>query len=167
MAGIDDLVVIDSPDERLILTSRGRFAGQVRADDEGGRWSALTTADDLARFHDATEVLGSVAEALAAAFPALNALDAPGTPEADAVRELALDEPLRAVVVRTYSGRTQDDAAMVFAADAAEMGALGYVPVSQSWADGRPGVGRMLAIGVFSLAARPNGTLTVTYRLDR
>ena len=39
------------------------------------------------------------------------------------------------------------------------------MPVSQSWAEGRPGVGRILAIGLLAGSIRPKGYLTVTYTL--
>lgn len=68
------------------------------------------------------------------------------------------------VVIRNYPGRTQADASTLFAKDARQLASYGYRPVSQSWADGRPGLKRVAAIGVFSLAARPPGTLTVTYQ---
>lgn len=71
-----------------------------------------------------------------------------------------------AVVVRTYHGRTQADAAALFHRDATRLAGFGYRPVSQSWADGRPGVGRMLALGLWANSIRPDGTLTVTYALE-
>jgi hypothetical protein len=73
------------------------------------------------------------------------------------------DEPTGPVVVINYPGRTQADAASHYAAHASKMAALGYRPVAQSWAEGRPGVGRVLAIGVFASSIKPNGYLTVTY----
>src|SRR5664279_3018338 len=69
------------------------------------------------------------------------------------------------VIVRTYTGRTQADASEAFAIDARRLARDGYDVVSQSWADGRSGIGRVLAIGVAALAIRPDGMLTVTYRL--
>lgn len=83
----------------------------------------------------------------------------------------AYETPVGDVVVRSYPGRTQADASVLFESDARQMAGHGYHPVSQSWADGRPGVKRVMALGVFALAARPPGTLTVTYerraRLER
>lgn len=67
------------------------------------------------------------------------------------------------VVVRSYLGRTQDDAAAAFQFEAAEVAQLGYRPLSQSWADGRPGAGRVLALGLLANSVRPDGSLTVTY----
>jgi hypothetical protein len=51
------------------------------------------------------------------------------------------------VVVVSYPGRTQADAAQIFAKHASELAASGYVPVSQSWAEGRPGIGRAFMMG--------------------
>jgi hypothetical protein len=67
------------------------------------------------------------------------------------------------VEVRTYRGRDQPAAAALFAADARQMARRGYVPTAQSWADGKPGLGRIVAIGLMSAVAKPNGTLTVTF----
>lgn len=69
------------------------------------------------------------------------------------------------VVVRVYQGKKQFDAEQAFAADASVLAADGYRPTNQRWADGKPGVGRVLAIGIFALVAKPAGTLTVTYEL--
>jgi hypothetical protein len=73
------------------------------------------------------------------------------------------EQPVGAVVVRTYSGRTQADASVLYQADVGQMVAYGYFPVSQSWADGRAGIARWAVIGVAALAIKPKGTLTVTY----
>jgi Short C-terminal domain len=66
-------------------------------------------------------------------------------------------------LVRTYKGRTQSDAAVLFSQEAPLLAAKGYKPISQSWADGRPGMGRVLMLGLAANAMRPDGTLTVTY----
>ena len=71
----------------------------------------------------------------------------------------------RPVVVWSYPGRTQADAAQLFAEHASELAAGGYAPVSQSWAEGRPGAGRVLALGLLANSIRPRGYLTVTYTL--
>jgi hypothetical protein len=70
------------------------------------------------------------------------------------------------ILVRNYTGRTQADAAELFRRDAQFLATKGYKPVSQSWADGRPGVGRALVIGRLATAIRPDGTLTVTYQFQ-
>lgn len=71
------------------------------------------------------------------------------------------------VVVRVYPGRTQADAAGAFQVEAVKVAELGYMPVAQSWADGRPGLGRVLALGLLASSMRPNGALTVTYQRQR
>ena len=68
-----------------------------------------------------------------------------------------------AVVVRVYPGRTQADAAALFAREARVAAEHGYSPVAQSWADGRPGIGRVMMIGELAESIRPKGALTVTY----
>jgi hypothetical protein len=70
------------------------------------------------------------------------------------------------VVVKTYEAKKQADAAKEFAEDAAVMAKQGYRPVSQSWAEGKIGVGRAVALGFASLMFKPAGTLTVTYTLQ-
>lgn len=75
-----------------------------------------------------------------------------------------LDAQRRPVLVRLYPGRTQTDAATLFAEEATYLAQRGYLPVAQSWAVGEPGVGRVLALGTLgSVALRPKGALTVTY----
>jgi hypothetical protein len=69
------------------------------------------------------------------------------------------------IVVWSYPGRTQADAASAFQAHAAELAQHGYRPVAQSWGEGRPGVARVLAIGDAATAIRPKGFLSVTYEL--
>lgn len=76
------------------------------------------------------------------------------------------DELPLPVVVWNYPGRTQADAAVLFQDHARELAGKGYRPVAQSWAEGRPGAGRVLALGLYSQALRPNGFLTVTYQLE-
>jgi predicted NAD-dependent protein-ADP-ribosyltransferase YbiA (DUF1768 family) len=66
------------------------------------------------------------------------------------------------IVVRTYEGKGQADAAKKFAADAKVMGAQGYRVISQSWDEGKRGVVGAAMFGVF---ASKTGTLTVTYQL--
>jgi hypothetical protein len=68
------------------------------------------------------------------------------------------------ILVRNYKGRTQADAANIFADEARVLATKGYAPISQSWADGRPGIGRVFAIGLLANSIRPEGILTVTYK---
>jgi hypothetical protein len=75
-----------------------------------------------------------------------------------------LDPHRRPVIVRLYPGRTQTDAATLFAEEATYLAQRGFLPVAQSWAVGEPGVGRVLALGTLgAVALRPKGALTVTY----
>lgn len=67
------------------------------------------------------------------------------------------------VVVRVYPGKTQADAAKMVEADAAHAARYGYSPVSQGWSEGRPGIGRVVMIGFYSLLFKPAGYLSVTY----
>jgi hypothetical protein len=76
----------------------------------------------------------------------------------------SLDPTRQPVVVRVYPGKTQADVAQLFAEEAAFLALNGYLPVTQSWAAGEPGVGRVLALGTLgSVAMRPAGALTVAY----
>ncbi len=81
------------------------------------------------------------------------------------------DDPLSAItsgmsriLVRNYHGRSQADASVLFSDEAQVLATKGYVPISPSWAEGRPGLGRVLAIGLLANSIRPEGTLTVTYK---
>jgi hypothetical protein len=79
-------------------------------------------------------------------------------------------------VVRTYKAKTQEQAAQQFQADAGQMAAAGYYPVSQSWAPGSWGCGAfvialllcILLIGIlifiYLLVVKTDGMLTVTYQ---
>jgi hypothetical protein len=101
------------------------------------------------------------------AFPWNASLDAlgggidPSAAEADWTRA---SQAANAIVVRAYPGRTQADAAGLFQWDARYAARVGFTPVSQSWGEGRPGVARVLTLGLASMAIRPNGFLTVTYK---
>jgi hypothetical protein len=80
------------------------------------------------------------------------------------------------IVVRTYRAKSQAQAAQQFQADAGQMAAAGYYPVSQSWAQGQWGCGAFLLalvlcivligflIFIYLLVVKPDGTLTVTYQ---
>lgn len=94
--------------------------------------------------------------------PRARGLSAPALSREAALADLAkLTGP---VLIRTYTGRTQDEAAILFAVEAKVLAMHGYSPASQSWADGRPGLGRVITLGLFANSLRPDGTLTVTYR---
>ena len=86
------------------------------------------------------------------------------------VSDAALAEDARAayqngppVVIRVYPGRTQADAARLFQRDAGHAATYGYAPTGQSWGEGRPGLGRVVMLGFYSLMLKPQGYLTVTY----
>lgn len=84
-------------------------------------------------------------------------------PDAEIVRHDE-PEPNEPVAVYSYPGRTQADAAVAFAEHAIRLASLGYRPVAQSWADGRPGLARVFTLGLAAQALRPAGYLTVTYQ---
>jgi hypothetical protein len=83
------------------------------------------------------------------------------------------------VLVRVYEANQQADAVTKFEADAARLARDGYVPVAQSWAQGQWGCGAWLValllcivligilVFIYMLIVKPEGTLTVTYRLDK
>jgi hypothetical protein len=79
------------------------------------------------------------------------------------------------VVVRTYTGQGQGDAALMYAEDAPKMAVDGWVPVSQVWVAGEwptsmwllSSVLVLVGIGILMLFAlalvKPTRTLLVTY----
>lgn len=84
------------------------------------------------------------------------------------------DDPM--VIVRSYKAKSHDRAAADMQADAEELAARGYHPVSQSWSQGQWGcgafalaallillVGLGLLILAYLLIVKPDGTLVVTY----
>jgi|SRR5579862_6541702 len=82
----------------------------------------------------------------------------------------AIDErknagPSATVLVWSYPGKSMADAAALYAKHAPELATKGYSAVAQSWAEGRPGVGRVLTMGLMAFVDRPAGFLTVTYKL--
>jgi Short C-terminal domain/zinc-ribbon domain len=89
---------------------------------------------------------------------------APAILAANPLRPLPAPVPTDPIVVWSYPGRTQADAAERFAQHAGEMAKHGYVPTGQSWADGRPGAARVFMVGLFAQSLRPKGYLTVTYQ---
>lgn len=116
------------------------------------RRSPAPTASSGERFTTAKD-LGSRAQGIDAKYSAGEQVD-------------LTTEPIGDVVVESYPGRTQTDASSLFAERAQFMATRGYFPVSQSWGEGRPGVGRVLAIGLFATAIKPAGFLTVIYRKE-
>ncbi len=80
-----------------------------------------------------------------------------------------------AVIVRTYQGKQQADAVVLFEADAVNLAVDGYSPTTQSWAQGQWGCGAFLValllsivlvgllVFIYMLLVKPVGTLTVTY----
>ncbi|HET8777200.1 MAG TPA: hypothetical protein VFN76_06030 [Candidatus Limnocylindria bacterium] len=84
----------------------------------------------------------------------------------------------REVMVRTYSGNSQQDALVLYAQDAPAQAEDGWIPVSQTWAQGEwPGPAYLAAtfliivgIGILLLILmamyKPTRTLVVTYSRD-
>jgi hypothetical protein len=80
-----------------------------------------------------------------------------------------------AIIVRTYQGKQQADAVVLFEADAVNLAVDGYSPTTQSWAQGQWGCGAFLGalvlcivlvgilVFIYMLLVKPVGTLTVTY----
>ena len=97
---LGDLIIVDDEDERLVLTTTGRFRAEVLPEDgEGaeGEWRELTEPEDIVEFYDPTDVFGDLADALAEAFasvaPELEA-EAEGEDEVEEAEvELVVDEP--------------------------------------------------------------------------
>ena len=69
-AEIGGLLVEDSDDERLSLTPRGQFEGQL-LDDETAVWQSLTSPDDVAEHYDPVDLFSDVASALEDEFPGI------------------------------------------------------------------------------------------------
>jgi len=72
-----------------------------------------------------------------------------------------------AMLIRTYGGRSNDEAVRAFQSDAAMLARYGYEPTSQSWAESQrgPSAGSVVLWGAFAASKRRGGgTLTVTYR---
>jgi hypothetical protein len=47
---------------------------------------------------------------------------------------------LPVVIVWSYPGRTQVEAGQLYASHAVQLDAKGYIPIAQSWGEGRPGL---------------------------
>ena len=89
---IGDLVIVDDEDERLVLTSAGKFRAEVVPEDAEGMWRTLNTTDELVEFYDPTDVFGDLADALAEAYPSV-APESAAAAEADDGAESSEDEP--------------------------------------------------------------------------
>jgi hypothetical protein len=72
-AALSDLVgemAIDvDVDERLVLTSTGRFSGRVLVDKPTESWREINSAEDVAEFYDPTDLFADLADAIAEAYP--------------------------------------------------------------------------------------------------
>ena len=65
---IGELLVNETDDEHLVLTSGGRFAGRVSNDDAAAGWQTLDSPDDVAENYDPVDLFSDVADAVAEAF---------------------------------------------------------------------------------------------------
>lgn len=67
-------------------------------------------------------------------------------------------------MVRTYKARDQQAAAKAYSDEANALAGDAWIPVSQSWAEGRSGCLRVIALGfIGALVIKPKGSLSVTY----
>ena len=72
MSGIiGDLIIVDDDDERLTLTTTGRFRAEVIPEDAQDEWRTLDAADELVEFYDPTDVFGDLADAIAEGYPSV------------------------------------------------------------------------------------------------
>ena len=72
MSGIiGDLIIVDDDDERLTLTTTGRFRAEVIPEDAQDEWRTLEAADELVEFYDPTDVFGDLADAIAEGYPSV------------------------------------------------------------------------------------------------
>lgn len=60
-------------------------------------------------------------------------------------------------------GRSKQEAASTLAAESQVAAERGYLPVSQSWGEGRAGIRRVVLLGFGSIVWKPQGFQTVTY----
>jgi hypothetical protein len=88
---LGDLPIVEDEDERLILTSTGRFRAEVIPEDADGEWRELAGGDDLVEFYDPTDIFGDLADALAEAYPSV-APDLEGEAGED-VEDVVDDDP--------------------------------------------------------------------------
>ena len=81
------------------------------------------------------------------------------------------------VIVKTYKGKTKEQAIAAYQTDSTLMSEQGYSPTAQSWAPGQYGCGAFLLslllcflivgiiVFIYMLIVKPEGTLSVTYEL--
>ena len=156
--------VIDAPIPKKATVEIVLEPGGLGLRSGGSTWALVPWPKALVRVDGRSKVVvwtgegrvwlessGGRSDGLAEAIAARRAVAAP----VDVVRD--------PVVVMSYPGRTQADAAEMFARHAREMAAMGYAPVSQSWAEGRPGAARLFSLGAAASVIKPKGFLTVTY----
>ena len=74
--------------------------------------------------------------------------------------------PQSDVVVRTYPGSAQQ-AYADFQIDAAQMIPAGWQPIAQQYISGSPSAAGVALLGLLAFAAKPPGSLMVTYQYER
>ena len=90
---LGDLVILDDEDERLTLKASGSFAAEVVPEEEveDGTWQKLDSPDEIVKFYDPTDVFGDLADALAEAFPDLEAQGSDAEAESEEADEAEAD----------------------------------------------------------------------------
>ena len=92
MSGIiGDLIIVDDDDERLTLTTTGRFRAEVIPEDAQDEWRTLEAADELVEFYDPTDVFGDLADAIAEGYPSVAPELAGTAADGDAAEEGEID----------------------------------------------------------------------------
>src|SRR5262249_21752975 len=74
LSRVGQIVVVDDEDEHLSLAVGG-FKAKVIPEGESG-WRELGEPEDIVQFYDPTDVCGDLAEAIAEAYPDVEAEDA-------------------------------------------------------------------------------------------
>jgi hypothetical protein len=67
-AEFGEFVIVDAPDQRLLVDPLGRLMARV-LDESTGRWRKLSTAEELVDSYDPTDVFSDLQDALIEAFP--------------------------------------------------------------------------------------------------
>ena len=88
---LGDLIIVDDEDERLVLSSTGRFRAEVLPEDSAGEWRELTEPEEIVEFYDPTDIFGDLADSLAEAFPSV-APDLEGEEGSDDAEDSEPDE---------------------------------------------------------------------------